>query len=225
MKTLIVLQAPAPAALGGVSPVFLLIGVLVVIILVLIVIPSKNNNNSQNQSQNSTNGKGLSYVSAIGSSISLVCFFAPWIGCSDKTLSGADLGGQMWIVFVTSAISLMAFIFFKSLKTLSKAKIIILLSTLAGLGFMLFKYSKFQSNNDWGIEIKWGSIATLAGMIISLFGVAFLTDEGQPVKGQLEIEDNKSNKIHCSNCGKSFTYTSDDQFCDQCGSNLYNKLN
>lgn len=162
------------------------------------------------ETQNSTNENGLSYVSVIGSAISLICFFAPWIGCSDKTMSGADIGGEMWIVFGTSAISLMAFFFFKSVKTLSKAKIIILISSLVGLGFMLFKYYKFQ-NNNYGFEIKWGSISTLVGMLISLLGVAFLTDEVQP---------EKANNKYCSNCGKRYSSTSDAQFCDECGNKL-----
>jgi len=171
-------------------------------------------NSNNNQDQNSSNDTGLSYVSAIGCAISLICFFAPWIGCSNKTVSGADIGGEMWIVFGTSAISLMAFFFFKSVKTLSKAKIIILMSSLAGLGFMFFKYYKFQ-NNNYGFEIKWGSIATLVGMVISLLGVAFLTDEVQPEKAE-----NKSDNKFCSNCGKSYTASSAAQFCDECGTKL-----
>lgn len=166
------------------------------------------------ETQNSTNEDGLSYISAIGSAISLICFFTPWIGCSEKTFSGADLGGDMWIVFGTSAISLIAFFFFKSLKTLSKSKVIILLSSLIGLGFLLYKYSKFR-NNDFGFEIKWGSIATLIGIGISLVGVGFLTDEVQSEK-----IDNKIDKIFCSNCGKSYSSNATGQFCEECGNKL-----
>ena len=232
MKTLIILQAAASSS----SPNYLSIGAFLIILVLIALLIMKNNKsqttvsktvnrdgntNTNNsgmtkpiQDQDSSNNTDLSYVSAIGSAISLICFFAPCIGCSDKTMSGADIGGEMWLVFITSAISLIAFFFFKSLKTLSKAKIIILLSSLVGLGFMLFKYYKFQ-NNNYGFEIKWGSIATLGGMVISLLGVAFLADDIQPEKA-----DNKNDNIFCSNCGKSYLSTSAAQFCDECGNKL-----
>lgn len=230
MRILIILQAAA----SGSSPNYLSIGAFLIILVLIALLIMKNNKsqttvsktvngdtNTNNsgmtkpiQDQDSSNNTDLSYVSAIGSAISLICFFAPWIGCSDKTISGADIGGEMWLVFITSAISLIAFFFFKSLKTLSKAKAIIVLSSLVGLGFMLFKYYKFQ-NNNYGFEIKWGSIATLGGMVISLLGVTFLADDMQPEK-----TDNENDKRFCSNCGKSYLSTSTAQFCDKCGNKL-----
>ncbi len=119
-----------------------------------------------------------SYLSPIGSAISLIGFFCPWIGCEGRVLSGADLGDNSWIVFLSSLISLLAFFFFRSQKSLSKAKSIIAICSLVGLGFIVYKYLKLQDSivKD-AFVIKWGAIATVIGFILSLFGVLSLEDE------------------------------------------------
>lgn len=158
------------------------------------------------------------YVSVIGSSISAICFFAPWIGCSDRTASGADLGGNFWLIFASSAISLLAFLFFNSQKTLSRAKPIILISSLIGLGFLLYKYIQFQSSeyhNDF--EIKWGSVATLIGFVLSLVGTIGLEDEGTK---NVVINTKNIGSIFCANCGKEYSSEAADKFCDECGNKI-----
>jgi O-antigen/teichoic acid export membrane protein len=164
----------------------------------------------------STNDNGSSYVSIIGSSISLICFFAPWVGCSGKTISGADMGGDTWLIFVSSAISLAAYIFFKSSNTLSKAKPIILISSLVGLGFLLYKYFKFESNEFHGaFEIKWGSIATLVGFGLSLLGVSFLKDE----QTNLKVAD-KNDILFCPHCGSKYSLKQAGEYCEDCGKKI-----
>lgn len=166
----------------------------------------------------SPNDDILSYMSVIGSSISAICFFAPWIGCSGKTISGAEMGDDLWLIFASSAISLLAFIIFKSQKTLSKARSIVTVSSLIGLGYLLYKYAKLQSGEFHdAFEIKWGSIATLIGFFISLVGVSFLKDENTI---NFIARGNSDIGIYCANCGKKYSSESAGKFCEECGNKL-----
>jgi len=169
--------------------------------------------------QNSSErGKGLSYLSVIGSSISALCFFAPWVGCSGQSISGADMGGSFWLVLLVSIVSLISFFFFKNVGQISKAKIIISVCSAIGIIFLIFKYIDFQSNEfTEAFEIKWGGIATLLGFIISLIGVSFLNYEA-PAK--MTLNSDNEFILFCPNCGKEHPAASLGKFCDKCGSKL-----
>ncbi len=166
----------------------------------------------------SSGGNGLSYVSVIGSSVSALCFFAPWVGCSGQSISGADLGGSFWLVLLVSVVSLISFFFFKYVNQISKAKIFISICSAIGIIFLIYKYIDFQSNEfTEAFEIKWGGIATLLGFIISLIGVSFLKDEE---KVRMQVNSDNEFILFCPNCGKEHPAASLGKFCDKCGSKL-----
>ncbi|MGE5458676.1 MAG: hypothetical protein ACM3RX_10015 [Methanococcaceae archaeon] len=163
----------------------------------------------------SGNVNSTSYISLIGSAISALCFFAPWVGCSGRTISGADIGGDFWVIFASSAISLLAFLFFKSQNNLTKAGLIIGISSVIGGGFLLYKYMKFQGGEFHNaLEIKWGSVATLAGFVIAIIGISFLEDV-KPFHSVAEA-GNADDKF-CSNCGTKYSPESAGEFCEECG--------
>jgi len=127
---------------------------------------------SENLSHETNN---LKYISLIGSAISTICFFAPWIGCGGETISGASIGKELWLIFASSLISFLSFLFFNSSKALYKAKSIITISSLIGLIFLIYNYIRFQTGElHSAMEIKWGSIATLIGFVVSIVGVSYL---------------------------------------------------
>ena len=165
--------------------------------------------------QEDNQNKGLSYLSIIGSTVSLICFFCPWIGCAGSTISGSQIGDEFWLVFASSAISFIAFLIFKSQKNLAKAKNIIIACSAFGICFLLYKYIKIQ-NNEMGraFEIKWGGIGTMCGFILSLIGVPFLKNE------VTDSINNSTPGIYCSNCGKKYSVDSEGKYCDECGTKL-----
>lgn len=201
----------APQQQGGTSNEFLYyLPTLIIIILVAIGIyfykrwkkkmnehSSASERNVENdKDMNSSNQQGLSYISLIGAVIASLCFFAPWIGCERMVRSGAELGDDFWLVFASSVLSIIAFFYFKSKKTLAKAKPFISILSFFGLGFLIFKYIKIQSNEfSDAYELKWGSIATFIGFIISLVGISFLKDEKQHKSTTSSFVNNNSNSI------------------------------
>ena len=126
-------------------------------------------------------------ISQVGAIISGVCFILPWVGCEsgmpgiEKNISGADIGDELWIVFIAAVVILIISFYFSSLNQPEKAKPFIIISSLVAIGILLFKYIKFKNNELSGLlnfEIKVGSIGTLVGFALSLFGSTLIeTDE------------------------------------------------
>ncbi len=133
------------------------------------------------------------FLSPSGAGIVAVCFFLPWVkfSCSGTTsyASGAKLGGGFWLVFAAAVIIIGAFFYFKSINQIQKSKPIILLSSIIGLCVIIYKYISFASGTDTGfgritpdevgLEIQFGGVLTLIGLIISLIGTSFLTPENR----------------------------------------------
>lgn len=178
-----------------------------------------------------------SYASVVGSTISAICFFSPWVGCAGKDISGADLGGALWLVFLSSVISLISFLFFNSQKELSKARVYILISSIVGLGIMVIEYLRFQSAEfHSAFEIKWGGLGTAVGFVISLIGVQYLNDENVGLHSNINPDARNENETlqktintpvtiidenteyECSSCNS--TVLEDDKFCKNCGAKL-----
>ena len=112
-------------------------------------------------------------LSQSGAIIAAVSFFLPWIGCDNQTISGADMGGVLWIVFIAALIILGSTIYFKNLGILEKSRPIVITSALVAIGLMLYEYIKIKNNELSGFldfDIKFGSISTLIGFILALFG-------------------------------------------------------
>jgi hypothetical protein len=166
-----------------------------------------------NSPNSSAQNDETSYLSPIGSAISLIGFFCPWVGCEGRILSGIDLGDNSWIVLLSSLISLLAFFFFRSQRTLSKAKSIVAICSLVGLGFIGYKYLKLQDSilKD-AFVIKWGAIMTVVGFILSLLGIFSLEDKTTTKTGE--------GSLFCTNCGKKYPSGLAGSFCEECGNKL-----
>ncbi len=166
----------------------------------------------------SSNKNETSYVSLIGSSISALCFFAPWVGCAGRDLSGADMGNDLWLIFVSSLVSLLAYLFFKSQKKLSKAKVYIVISSIFGICFMLYEYINFQSSEfHQAFEIKWGAIGTIIGFFVTLVGAVYLVDE---IPKGIISNIGSNEYMYCQQCGKKYSSEHAGEFCDECGKRL-----
>lgn len=164
------------------------------------------------------NNKGV-FLSPAGAVIALICFFLPWVkfSCSgnEQTVSGSQIGGELWIVFTAAVVILGAFYLFRSQKQLDKARPVVILSSLAGLAVLLFKFLKFVTPQetefgtitlkDIGSSIQFGAVGTVIGLIMALIGSSFLKTQ----------DDLKITAHFCADCGTKLQFG--DQFCPNCG--------
>ncbi len=137
---------------------------------------------TSSQEISSMNGNGKIFISLVGAIISAICFFLPWIGCEGgrRTPSGAEIGGELWVVFIAALVIIAAVFFFKQQKQIEKARPIVAVSSLVALAMLLYEYIK-MTNDEFAqfikFEIKFGSIGTLIGFVLALIGTPFLRRE------------------------------------------------
>lgn len=140
------------------------------------------------------------WLTPAGAGIALVCFFLPWVefSCGDmkQNISGSQMGGIFWVVFGAALLCLLAFFYFKNSGEVERAKPVVILGALVGLGILLYKYFDFKSGAqtgmqglsqlsqmpnfqstfgqqqmpDIGFHIKYGGIGTIVGLALSLLG-------------------------------------------------------
>jgi hypothetical protein len=133
------------------------------------------------------------FISPSGSALTLICFFLPWmeVSCVGQTkyISGADKGGDIWVVFAAAAIALGAFLYFYKIKKLSQAKPIIILASIVAIAFISYKCFQLSAGIDTGFgrikpsdlgfksQIQVGGFGTIIGLTMSLIGSFRLRDE------------------------------------------------
>lgn len=131
------------------------------------------------------------FLSPSSAGIILICFFLPWVkfSCAGTTkyASGADLGGPLWIVFVSAIAILAAFFYFKKEKQLKKSKPIIILASISSLFIILYKYIRLLTGmktefgnitaKDIGFSVHIGGVLTIIALIISLVGIKYLNSD------------------------------------------------
>ncbi|MGB8658188.1 MAG: zinc ribbon domain-containing protein [Candidatus Zixiibacteriota bacterium] len=159
------------------------------------------------------------FLSPAGAVIALICFFLPWVkfSCSgiEQTVSGSQIGGELWIIFAASVIILVVFYLFRNQKQLDKACPVVILSSLAGLAVLLFKFLKFATPQktefgtitlkDIGLSIQFGAVGTVIGLLMALIGSGFLKSQ----------ENLRITAHFCADCGTKLQ--TDDEYCPTCG--------
>lgn len=147
--------------------------------------------------QNSSTFNVMSWLSGGGAIIVLICFFLPWIefSCSGvkESLSGADIGGIYWLIFLLSLIALILFLTFTGIKQAKKAAPYIIISSIISLGIMIWKIIEFYQGEDVGyglgkikpseigLSLKAGIYGTIIGLIVTLIGAFFLKNENDNI--------------------------------------------
>jgi hypothetical protein len=129
------------------------------------------------------------YLSPGGAILTLVCFFLPWVKLSfgpgiERRISGAGMGGIVWVVFIAALGILGSFIFFKSRNRVQQARPIIAVCSIAALAVILVKYLASRNGTstelvrirpeDVGASIGPGGVGTLVGLALSLAGSALI---------------------------------------------------
>jgi hypothetical protein len=168
------------------------------------------------------------WLTPAGAGIALICFFLPWIefscGAMKGTISGAEMGGVMWVVFVAALLSLLAFYYFRNYDELDRAKPVVVLSALVAIAIMVYKYFNYKSGAgccqggvdqlsnipamksllgenanipEFGYNIKFGAYGTAAGFLLSLIGGHFLDRQqvsNKPTKAVISYYSESSEK-------------------------------
>jgi len=151
------------------------------------------------------------FISPAGAAIAVLCFFLPWVEVSCNSfggrelhsVSGADMGGILWIAFVAAIAIIVAVLVYRAQNQLQKAQPIVILCAITAFVVMLIQYIRFSNETsgqqtpfgrvrpeDLGISfsIQIGGIGTLLGFAVALIGSAFLKpapltlDDDRPVK-------------------------------------------
>jgi len=124
------------------------------------------------------------FLTPAGAIIVLICFFLPWVkvSCAGKVIyvSGAEIGGIFWLVFVTALAIILAFFYFRSQKQLEKSRPVAIFSSMAALLAIFIKYlsstcgqkSIFVRAGSKAIDctIQLGAIGTVIGFIMAMIG-------------------------------------------------------
>ncbi len=173
---------------------------------------------------------GSIFVSPAGAVVTLICFFLPWVKFScatERTASGAELGGIFWLLFVAALTVLVAFLISINKKDLVHMKIITLICSGAALGLILFKYVQFSQGintgmgtvrpQEIGLTIQFGGVGTLLGLIVMFIGGFFYGREG-PAVAQMAIPLGPQPAAPCSRCGA--VALQEDVYCGNCGQKL-----
>jgi hypothetical protein len=125
------------------------------------------------------------YLTPAGAALAIVCFFLPWarVDCAPgvrKSMSGAELGGLLWVVLVAAITILVAFIFLGIHRRLAWAHPIVTLASLAALIALVAKSIALSLGKgtpvgtirpeDIGVKAQIGGLGTAVGFLLALVG-------------------------------------------------------
>lgn len=116
-------------------------------------------------------------IAQAGALLAMVCFFLPWVSCLDEKKSGIEIGGYAWVSVLSAGVILMTVHYFRSAGALSRAMGVVRVAAVAALLSLIIVYA--QAHQKFGdlLKIEFGSVGTVAGFIVALYGSLFLEDE------------------------------------------------
>jgi predicted transporter len=121
------------------------------------------------------------FLSPTGAVITIICFFLPWAkGCGGSKASATEIGGVLWLVLFAAIAILVIFFIHHSNNEDHKAKPIITISALVGLGAIiaqvLISFNQVKhlfSRAEIGDMIEFmdiGAFGAILGLILALVG-------------------------------------------------------
>lgn len=164
-----------------------------------------------NQSELKLNNNPKLFITPSAAGIAIICFFLPWakVSCmgNEKLLSGADLGGYLWIVFAAAVVALLSWIICYNIKSVNKAKPFIVISTLIGLITIAIKYFQFTQGidsgmgskikpEDVGFSLHIGGYGTLLGLMVALIASFFNKNKIIPQDDQNKIVTSQKQPVN-----------------------------
>jgi double zinc ribbon protein len=137
------------------------------------------------------------FISPAGAAIAVICFFLPWVevscnsfgGRQIQSVSGGDIGGLLWIVFVAAVAIIVAVLVYRAQNQIHKARPIVILCSIAAFVVMFIQYIRFSNETSgqqtpfgrirpedlgFSFSLQIGGIGTLLGFALALIGSAFM---------------------------------------------------
>lgn len=137
------------------------------------------------------------FISPTGAAIAVICFFLPWVqvsctsfgGREIRSVSGADIGGILWLVFIAALAIVLAVFFYRSQNQIEKARPVVLICSIIAFAVMLIEYVRFSGQTggqetpfgrirpeDLGFtfSLQIGGIGTVIGFLLAMMGSAYL---------------------------------------------------
>src|SRR6185295_19471958 len=101
----------------------------------------------------------------IGGLAVVICFFQPWVSSYSDKYSGADLGGNIWLVLLAGIVIVGSAHYYNSPGQLSKLKIIV--RSAAGLALLLVVIKRAELRLYYKIE--YGISGTIGGLVLAFY--------------------------------------------------------
>ena len=105
-----------------------------------------------------------------GALVALICFFMPWINGSCGTMSGAQIGGGLWLIPVISVLVLLVYFLGRGM---GHAIMIILLDVIALITIAVYFTRVLPMIEE--ITVQFGVYGTLVGLFLVLAGAIVTT--------------------------------------------------
>ena len=123
------------------------------------------------------------FITPAGAGIVAICFFLPWVRLGVQGFYHYDSGLQIanmsnsclmfWLILIAAIAIVVAFFVFEGQNNLKKMKPIVLVGAILSILIMVIGNQQ-QIGCSRLSEIQYGSVGTLIGFIISVFGLQFL---------------------------------------------------
>jgi hypothetical protein len=138
------------------------------------------------------------FISPTGAVLALICFFLPWgrFSCTgvNRTLTGAQIGGPLWIVFAAAVAMLLAIAAHALLRWPRQVRWVVVLCSLLALGVILLKQISFARGQETGfgrvratavgVHVRPGGAGTVLGLVVALAGSVGLGSRATRSKGE-----------------------------------------
>ncbi len=127
------------------------------------------------------NPKNKIFLSPAGGILATICFFLPWIkvDCFPQAASGADIGGIVWLVLISSLVIVGSFFFYRNLHRIEQSKKLITISSWSAFAILIIRYISFASSDygKIGFTLQYGVFGVIIGFIGALVGVNYIKSE------------------------------------------------
>ncbi|MBI5710284.1 MAG: zinc ribbon domain-containing protein [Candidatus Eisenbacteria bacterium] len=160
-------------------------------------------------------------ISPAGAVIAAICFFLPWVklSCAPEPMSGAQLGGILWLVLIAAIAIVIVVPLYKSRGQAGNAKPIVVISALVGLGVMAYKAFQIfggKAAEQLGAQVQFGAIGSALGLLVALGGAGTLENE-------LQVEESGPDSFKCPKCGEVYPASYRWDACSACGATLHKR--
>ena len=117
-------------------------------------------------------------ISPAGAGLVAICFFLPWFRGCDEEISGAQLAYyegeyELWLVLVFSLAIVMGFYVYDKRNDLLKFKPIAFACALSTSLLMVIKLVEKKFYDIMEMDILYGSVGAMLGVVLSLAGLSF----------------------------------------------------